>query len=183
MLQPATPAAAQDARPWAWALATHFGGASHWQHVALPPAAPFATAAQFRAIPRAGRAASVARPRDAPASRPGGRAPLPFGRGKAHPGDRKGHARLVALTDHAVDGPSRTTTRRRTSRSCRRSRRTTTSPPRWRRSITVSPYSDGDTCHVPGTWEAAERGACVCVPARVAIRIRFSKFRIIFSDL
>ena len=88
----------------------------------LPPAAPFATAAQFRAIPRAGRAASVARPRDAPASRPGGRAPLPFGRGKAHPGDRKGHARLVALTDHALDGrSSRTTTRwrTRTSRSCR----------------------------------------------------------------
>ena len=121
-LQPATPAAAQAARPRAWALATHVGGASQWQHVPLPPAAPFATAAQFRAIPRAGRAASVARPRDAPASRPGGRAPLPFRRGKAHPGDREGHARLVALTDHAVDGrSSRTTTRwrTRTSRSCR----------------------------------------------------------------
>ena len=113
-----------------------------------------------RYIPSPGRPASVARPRDAPTSGTGGRAPLPFRRGKAHPRDREGHARLVALTDHAVDGQSRTTTRRRTSRSCRCSRRTTTSPPRWRRSIkplVSSSASDGDTCQ-------GGRGACVCVP-------------------
>ena len=56
----------------------------------------FATAAQLRAIPHPGRAASVAGPRDAAASGTGGRAPVPFWRRKAHPRDRKGHARLVA---------------------------------------------------------------------------------------